>query len=96
MTEIDKLREEIEALTARMDELEHGLTRGAKIYGGYFEALQSHCMMLDRDQAGAFQRIKHLELTVFPKLARDIQDVHDIIGEGEDKAENPLDHPRRS
>ena len=95
MSEMEKLREDIKHLTARVAELEYGLSRGAKIYGGFFEALQRHCMMLDRDQEDAFERIKHLELTVFPNLARDIQNVHDIIGEGESKAENPLDHPRR-
>ena len=58
---------------------------------GFDQLLDRHCKMIEREVREAFERIKHLELSLFPNLGTDIVAVRDIIGEGEDRAENPLD-----
>jgi regulator of replication initiation timing len=48
--------------------------------------------IIENDVIDAFERIKNIELKFFPNLASDIVCLNDIIGEGDGKAWNPLDH----
>jgi len=82
---ISKLEAEIEKLNARADRI-------AKVGMGFDETNARYCKLLNKELAEAFDRIIHLELALFPNLASDIGAIHDIIGEGEDRADNPLDH----
>lgn len=90
-----KLRDEAILLRQRLMALEDKLERVIILSKNMDQLNAKHCTLLSREVHEAFDRIKHLELTVFPNLARDIQDVHDIIGEGENKADNPLDHRKK-
>ncbi len=80
-----------EELTERVDRLDEGLAKCYEVLCGYITTLEKYVLTMDRDLANAYDRIKNLELTVFPNLAKDIKQVRDIIGDGEDKSENPLD-----
>jgi predicted nucleic acid-binding Zn-ribbon protein len=94
-TEIDTLRKEITVLSAKIEALRGDIQRVMTLAGDSDEALRKYCRLLDRDQKDAFDRIINLELTVFPNLQRDMNDVYKAIGEGEDKADNPLDRRGR-
>lgn len=48
--------------------------------------------LIEKDVIDAFERIKNIELRLFPNLACDISEINKIIGEGENRAWNPLDH----
>jgi hypothetical protein len=50
---------------------------------------QYNCIL--RDSQEAFERIKNIEFAVFPRLACDLQQLHRVIGEGDNKANQPLD-----
>ena len=80
-----------EELTEKVDRIEEFLTKCYDVLGGYITTLEKYVLAVDRDLADARDRIKNLELTVFPNLAQDIKQVRDIIGDGGDKSENPLD-----
>ena len=80
-----------EELTERVNRLDEGLAKCYEVLGGYITTLEKYVLAMDRDLADARDRIKNLELTVFPNLAKDIKQVHDIIGDSGDKSENPLD-----
>lgn len=54
-----------------------------------------HRELIESDLVDAFERIKNIELKVFPNLAEDIIHLNDIIGEGNGKAWNPLDQRKR-
>jgi regulator of replication initiation timing len=47
--------------------------------------------LIENDVIDAFERIKNIELKVFPNLAGDIMRLNGIIGEDDGKAWNPLD-----
>jgi len=47
--------------------------------------------MTEDDVVDAFERITNIEFKIFPNLARDIRDLHRIIGWSDDNAWNPLD-----
>jgi len=90
--QISMLQQRVRELEAQIEKLNARANRIVKL-GMDFDQLNSrHCKILDREVREAFDRIKHLELTLFPNLGHDIRAVHDIIGEGEDRADNPLDH----
>lgn len=90
-----KLVERIEALEERIKNTENDLARAVKVLGGFDDALRRHCELNSRDIADAFDRIINIEVKFFPNLADDIVDLHKIIGDGENKADNPLDHRKR-
>jgi hypothetical protein len=48
--------------------------------------------LIEEDQDDAFNRLKNIELKVFPNLAQDILRVNDIIGDGGNKRHNGLDY----
>jgi hypothetical protein len=91
-----KLREDVTTLARRLQTLEQRVDKIARIGMKFDEANGRHCTRLQQGQDDAFDRITNLELAVFPDLARDIQDVHDIIGEGDNRANQPLDRRDRS
>ena len=47
--------------------------------------------LIENEVMDAFERIKQIELTLFPNLAGDIVRLHRIVGEGDGRAWNPLD-----
>ena len=81
-----------EELTERVNVLDEGIAKVYDVLGGYITILEKYVLAMDRDLADARDRIKHLELAVFPNLGKDIKQMRDIIGDGgDDKSENPLD-----
>jgi hypothetical protein len=94
-TELEERMKTLEAgikrLEACMDDLLKRLTRVSKT-GYEYDLLQDrHLKILDRDQEQAFERIKNLELRLFPGIAPDIDRLHEIIGDHDGKADEPLD-----
>src|ERR1700736_2922224 len=93
--QIDELRQKIARLEARLEELGTDYRKVVRSLGRYDELNAKHCNMLEKELADAFERIKHIELTLFPNLMPDITRLHGIIGDVEDKADNPLDHRKK-
>jgi molecular chaperone GrpE (heat shock protein) len=94
MQQEEKIKEqaaEIARLEARIEDLSSGLTRLAKVAREYDELLSRQSNMIEKSVEDAFARIVNLELKVFPNLAGDIDRLHGIIGDGDNKAYNPLD-----
>jgi len=50
--------------------------------------------LVENEVIDAFARIKNIELKLFPNLASDISHLNDVIGEGDGRAWNPLDHSK--
>lgn len=82
----------IEPLDQHIKAVEQDLHRLAKTTHDYNGLTEKHIALVERDVVDAFDRIKNMEFTIFPNLAKDIVDVYRITGEGENKAHNPLDH----
>ena len=93
--ELDTLRKEIAHLSAKVEALRSDIGRAVTLGSDSDELLHKRCRLLGRDLKEAFDRIINLELTVFPNLQQDMNDVYKAIGEGEDKADNPLDRRGR-
>jgi hypothetical protein len=87
----DILRKEIDRLSAEIELLHAHIRKGADLINSGDELSWKYCKLLDRDVKNAFERIVNLELKVFPNLQNDIDEVYKAIGEGDDKANNPLD-----
>jgi hypothetical protein len=87
--EIQSLRELVAKLHARVDFLEKKHERAAKIACDCDELLTTYCDRLSADTTDAFGRIKNLELTVFPHLAADLDELHKVIGETDNQPECP-------
>ena len=94
---------EITALKAKIAELETQFTkltdkhqRDVKALMGCDDVLDKHRRANDAELTDAFERIIKLELSVFPHLADDINDLNRAIGAGDTKAYNPLDFRDRS
>jgi hypothetical protein len=86
-----------ELLERRIFLLERKVTR----LGEHLSALWDSFMEERRDQderhARTFERIKNLEVAVFPNLPKDIERVHQIIGgDGVPAEKNPLDSRKTS
>ena len=89
--EYDMLRKELERLSAKVDVLNANIERTVMSSSDADEVLRKHCWLLTRELKDAFERIINLELTVFPNLQKDMDQVYKTIGDGEDKLDNPLD-----
>jgi hypothetical protein len=99
---INELLERITRLEETVSTLSSHLERSVKVSGDFDKLLMNHCKHLDRTCGDFAERIQNIEFTVFPNLARDVVDLHNIIGAGEEKADNSLDRrevifpPKRS
>jgi hypothetical protein len=87
----DFLRKEVERLSAEVEQLHKYIRQGAEAIANGDELGWKYCRLIHRDVKEAFDRIINLELTVFPNLQKDMDQVYNVIGEGENKADNPLD-----
>jgi hypothetical protein len=81
----------IQRLEQRIDALLNGLNRVSKNGYDYDMVQDRHVKLLGRGQDDLFERVKRLELNLFPGLAADMARVYDLIGDGDDQADNPLD-----
>ena len=79
----------IQRLEALIDALVNGFNKLSKNSYDYDMLLNRHVKLLDRGQDDLFERVKRLELNLFPGLAADMARVYDLIGD--DQADNPLD-----
>jgi len=87
-----ELIETIGRLEALVETLDAEIKKFARWMNDGDRLIIERIRMVERDLHDAFERVKNIEFKVFPELAGDILRVYHIIGEGEDKADNPLDH----
>ena len=92
-TELLRRISELEATVASMA---RELAKVAKRQLDWDRLNMERIKLIDADLVDAFERIKNIELKFFPNLAGDIIRLTDVIGEGEGKAYNPLDHRKPS
>ena len=90
MSERDK-KPTIDELLKRIESLEGELERLAKGNFQSHEIIRYHLEVHDRQIDEGLERIKTLELHAFPQVAADIVAIHQVIGDGESRADNPLD-----
>jgi hypothetical protein len=93
--EISSLNHKLARLEARLEELGTDYRKVVRALSDYDQLQDKHCNLLETELGDAFERIKHIEFTLFPNLGRDITQLHDIFGDCEDKALNPLDHRKK-
>ena len=90
----DKIRElerKIGALEERLSTLGEKHQRDVKALMGCDDVLDKHRKAMLAELNDAFERIAHIELTLFPHLPRDINHLSKVIGDQDTKAYNPLD-----
>jgi len=90
-TEIAQLRAKVADLEARLAALTDKHQRDVKALMGCNDVLDKHRRVMLAEMNDAFERIAHIELTLFPNLPRDINHLNDVIGDQDTKAYNPLD-----
>src|ERR1700722_3150973 len=90
-TEITALKAEIAQLDTPLAKLTDKHQRDVKAFMGCDDVLDKHRRAMHAELNDAFERIAHIELTLFPHLTRDINHLNDVIGDQETKAYNPLD-----
>src|SRR5580692_9979244 len=95
-TEIAALKAKIADLEAQLVKLTDKQQRDVKALMGCDAVLDKHRKATDAELNDAFERIAHIELTLFPHLPRDINHLNDAIGDQDTKAYNPLDFRDRS
>jgi hypothetical protein len=89
--EIILLKATVVRLESRLVELAEQHRREIKALVGCDDILDKHRKAMDAELNNALERIAHLELTLFPRLAKSIKHLNDVIGEEDTKAYNPLD-----
>ncbi len=67
------------------------LMRAIKVFSQFDDQLINHCKHHDDVLEDVAGRLKNVEYTVFPNLARDIVKLHDVIGGTGESKPNPLD-----
>jgi hypothetical protein len=90
-TEIAALKAKITDLEARLAALADKHQRDVKAVMGCDDVLDKHRKAMHAELNDAFERIAHIELTLFPNLPKDIDHLNDVIGDQDTKAYNPLD-----
>lgn len=90
-TEIAELRAKVADLEARLVTLTDKHQRDVKALMGCDEILDKHRKAMLAELTDAFDRIAHIELTLFPHLPKDIGHLNKVIGDQDTKAYNPLD-----
>jgi uncharacterized protein with von Willebrand factor type A (vWA) domain len=88
---ISQLEQRIAALEERLAQLADKQQRDVKALLGCDDVLHKHRRAMLAEMTDAFDRIAHIELTLFPHLPRDIKHLNDVIGDQDAKAYNPLD-----
>lgn len=94
--EIQLLKENVTRLEIRLAEMRGEFKRTFDWMIRYTDLLETHIKVLQAELTDAFEGLKSVELKLFPNLSRDMLRIYDIIGEGEDKAYNPLDFRDRT
>ena len=89
--EIALLKATVARLEARLAEMDEHNRRKMRALMGCDDILNKHRKAMGAELNDAFERIAHLELTLFPHLSRDIRHLYDVIGDQDTKAYNPLD-----
>lgn len=79
------------ALAAQFTQLETQVGRLVACVSDTVDIVARRVDLLDQSETRAFERIIALELTVFPHLQADMQQLHAILGPCCDKADQPLD-----
>lgn len=83
-------------LIDRLSRLEKTVERRAASYVAFAQALMDERAMQSDRFENVFERIKGLEVTVFPNLLHDIESVHRIVGgDGVPAKPSPLDIRKR-
>ena len=90
-TEIAALTAKIADLEARLAKLADKHQRDVRALMGCDDVLDKHRKAMHAELNDAFERIAHIELTLFPHLPKDINHLNDVIGDQDTKAYNPLD-----
>lgn len=89
--EIAELRAKVADLKAQLAKLTEKHQRDVKALMGCDDVLDKHRKAMHAELNDAFERIAHIELTLFPHLPKDINHLNDVIGHQDTKAYNPLD-----
>jgi hypothetical protein len=89
--EIILLKATVARLEGRLAELAEQHQRDIQISMRFDDVLNKHRKAMDAELNDALERIAHLELTLFPRLAKSIKHLNDVIGDEDTKAYNPLD-----
>jgi predicted nuclease with TOPRIM domain len=87
----EELKEQVKRLEARLETLCVEFARLAKAHAGLDRQLKAHLHVIHRDLDNVFDRVENLELKAFPNLADDIIRLDDIIGDSDDRADDPRD-----
>lgn len=90
--EIVLLKAIIAQLGTRLEQLAEQHRRDIKALLGCDDVLHKHRKAMQAEMRDAFERIAHLELTLFPHLSKAITHLNDVIGDQDTKAYNPLDY----
>jgi hypothetical protein len=94
--EIELLRTKVAELETRLEQLSVKHQRDVKALLGCDDIHDKHRKVIEADLEDAFERIKHVELTLYPNLMRDMRHLYRVIGDHEPKAYNRLDFRDRS
>ena len=88
---IRQLEQRIAALEERLAKLSEKHQRDVKALMGCDDVLDKHRKAMLAELNDAFERIAHIELTLFPHLPKDIDHLNKVIGDQDTTAYNPLD-----
>jgi hypothetical protein len=94
--EIHLLKENVARLEICLAEMREEFRRTISSLMRFGDLYDTRLKVLNNEMTDAFESIKSIELKIFPNLPRDMVRIYDIIGEGEDKAYNPLDFRGRA
>lgn len=88
---INTLKEKVAQLETRLAQLAEKHQRDVTALMGLDDVLDKHRKAMDAELNDAFERLAHIEVTLFPHLPRDITHLNNVIGDKDTKAYNPLD-----
>jgi hypothetical protein len=94
--QIKLLHEKVAQLESRLEQLDKKYQRSVNALMGLHDVLDKNRKVMEADLEDAFERIKHVELTLYPNLMRDMRHLYRVIGNHEPKAYNRLDFRDRS
>jgi hypothetical protein len=87
----EDLKDQVRRLEARLETLCLEFARLAKSHAGLDREIVTHLHVIHRDLGHIVERVESLELKTFPNLADDIIRLDDIIGDSDDRADDPRD-----